>query len=350
MSMVPTLNHLCLVQVAVLVCNSPEVKELGTTIVSCFTDNNDWEPLVLEKLSRYELPKVCQKNLIPFIKPICFEIIMWKTNHFEILGRDVHKPIHFCWDSMGTINHFETAKRLVHSQNFTAIQRFTMTCYYCMVNEAQRLWKKASAIEKEILIKSSAYKNRVYRSSLKKVHSQLIPGNQVLRFWINGLQQGSADETRYELFHCSLLWDRKMPVLGHMLQRLPSEETLNLLAGRIRRNNRINSNERIYLSNLNVEQKKEFLKREAFEVLRMYLQWPLQSQFLKMADSLWVYITERNFLELLLFILDEKIEKKWEDFNYVNLLLEFWSRSPNRFKEYVEQSPFSSRFETYICE
>lgn len=347
MSTVSTLEHLCLVQLAIAVCNNLEIRKLHSSILSSFIDSNVWEPFVYEKLSRHAT-LVVSKKVMCFIKPICLEIAMWKTNHFEILGHDIHKPINFSWNYMGTIDHLETAKHLVRSQNFTIPQRFTIACYYCMATDAKKLWKIASESEKRTLTKLANYKEEVYYKSSTEVHSRLIPGNMILRFWIKWLKMGAEDESQCEFLYCSLLWDRYIPVLSHILQKLPSEKALSFLEGRIKWNYRINNNERIYLSSLNLEQKKEFFKTCPFEILIVYLQWPLQTEFIRMADHLWSYLTEKNFLDVLFIIVNEKINKKWKDFNYFQLIAEFWHRSPDKFKEYVAKSKFFPCFKIYL--
>ncbi|GFU16429.1 hypothetical protein NPIL_112011 [Nephila pilipes] len=68
--------------------------------------------------------------------------------------------------------------------------------------------------------------------------------------------------------------------------------------------------------------------------------WPLHRQFQIMTERIFSLLTEKEFRQLVLLVICDKIAWDWMDWDYVELLNELWNRSPVHFKQYVESSEF----------
>ncbi|GIX88151.1 RNase H domain-containing protein [Caerostris extrusa] len=62
------------------------------------------------------------------------------------------------------------------------------------------------------------------------------------------------------------------------------------------------------------------LRRTPFITLRCFLDWPLQTVFMNVANRMWNYLSEEDFCVMLRYILFDRIFRESRDFNYVDLL------------------------------
>ncbi|GFT64552.1 uncharacterized protein TNCV_649461 [Trichonephila clavipes] len=87
------------------------------------------------------------------------------------------------------------------------------------------------------------------------------------------------------------------------------------------------------------EDRKAVFKTSCLQILQLLLDWPLQGEFLNAAEHLLPYFTEIDFIVILNIIVYERILLHRKDFNYIDLLKEFWSLSPSHLKEPINIYP-----------
>ncbi|GFQ70735.1 uncharacterized protein TNCT_369511 [Trichonephila clavata] len=89
-----------------------------------------------------------------------------------------------------------------------------------------------------------------------------------------------------------------------------------------------------YMSHLSEYSKSRIFANSAFKLLQVYfLDWPLQSAFLKGEEILLPIFRDKEFLDMLNFIIYERIMLGRKDFGYIDLLKGFWSLSPLKIRE-----------------
>ncbi|GFT45141.1 uncharacterized protein NPIL_96651 [Nephila pilipes] len=79
----------------------------------------------------------------------------------------------------------------------------------------------------------------------------------------------------------------------------------------------------------------DILRTYSYDILEYFLDWPLQNEFLEVADRMWSYISPHDFIKIFHFIIYQRIMIGWEDYDYIHLLKEFWKLSPANLKEKV---------------
>ncbi|GFW76128.1 hypothetical protein TNCV_2057751 [Trichonephila clavipes] len=242
----PSLQHLAIVKAAVAVFTNHEVMEFEkklriTTGCSFFNaERIAWEPFLWKKISLLSLPVVFQKKVLALMMPFSFEYWMYHYDHHGRFKNDL------CCNH---INH-------IVWNSFGMIDRF---------KTAERCGHSPDLAILQ--------------------HETIAPcfGRRMNMF------------ERFEFV--------KMRKTDDLLQKITLQRDLNLLINTIKINRRISNNERICLFNLNNIQQDEFFLREPLLILKVLLQWPLQSQFLEVADRLWAHLKEADFVEILSTIL-----------------------------------------------
>ncbi|GFU23077.1 uncharacterized protein NPIL_571361, partial [Nephila pilipes] len=83
------------------------------------------------------------------------------------------------------------------------------------------------------------------------------------------------------------------------------------------------------------------------EVFAYFLQWPLQSVFLDMVKGFKAPINENIFLSLICLLLD-KLKCGWEDYEYEELLKQFWKELSSEYSSVVEKRGILNRIVNYV--
>ncbi|GFR23381.1 uncharacterized protein TNCT_178791 [Trichonephila clavata] len=124
---------------------------------------------------------------------------------------------------------------------------------------------------------------------------------------------------------------------SRLLDHLSPEERLYLLEDVFKKTRWIHV-QRFCLSRMSADHWEVLLKRYPLKFLRTCLFWPWQRFFLDSINKVWDRLPKENFTCLLHIIICQKVLERLEDFDYVNLLREFWYRSPEHLKQYVERT------------
>ncbi|GFR10019.1 uncharacterized protein TNCT_164881 [Trichonephila clavata] len=289
-------------------------------------DYMKWKSFITKKLSSIFLPHSLEKDLLAFICRISLEARNWVKAHAEILRSSVDLfSSNLQWKSHGKINKEQTAKSLIRNMELSIRERYALASFYCFKDEALKLWNKMTWGEKYLV-------------------GYDYPSLGVWNKWMKGVSAIDwdilADYTLWRAPHDlprNRLW-KFFFFLGvrSSFTKLSQEKKLQWLDNCFK--------EEIYdldefhfcLSYLDAHEKENIFKKYPFHVLLYFLDWPLQDEFLEVADLMWSYLTERMFFHVLHFIIYEKIIREWSEYNYFYLLKKFWYGSPIHLKECIQ--------------
>ncbi|GBM05319.1 hypothetical protein AVEN_46861-1 [Araneus ventricosus] len=328
---IPRLENIAAAKIAVEVCNKPDVKFLNKNleeklayIFSLQSNNKQWKELqtnISQKISSLGLPKLLQKKVNGLIRPVLLEIEQWKEDHCEILCTHIDLQMQISWNPDGTINREKTAEALIQMENFDIRNRFVLACFYFLEDDILTLWHKLSCCYEQ----TSIYDTNA---------------SPIVRFWVNWLKGHEMDwaclASECVLYPPPNLFPINALVFSRFLHLLPASDKMHCLIFQINRRRMNRSDLFSCLSKLNRNERTKIFKECAKNILRHYINWPLQNHFLEMAECLWPYLSETNFQHLLEFILHRRILQEWSDFDYIGLLKDFWLSSPDHFKEFVK--------------
>ncbi|GFS91579.1 uncharacterized protein TNCV_1139901 [Trichonephila clavipes] len=267
-----------------------------------------WEELVEERIS--SLPPILQPELLDVIRSVSIEVDKWLKYHSQFLQNSSETArcagYDFQWNSLGKIDSVRTAGALIRNERLHIEDRCILAVHYDLIDKIP--------IEVNVLLEIvQKYPNLTWRGCINDVWQEFI-----------GEYSNNAR-------------DKKLIDVGHArisLSAVPSKEFIAY-------------NEfRLLLARMTDDMKKQTFKKCAYKVLQLYfLDWPLQSEFLEVAEQLLPYFNNRNeFLSLIRKILFERIMLGRKDFNYINLLKELWSISPSHLKESIRNHPFYPPF------
>ncbi|GFY43357.1 uncharacterized protein TNIN_90691 [Trichonephila inaurata madagascariensis] len=289
------------------------------------TENNlpcmMWEKLILEKISSLPLPNNMKSKLMPLMRCICIEINQWNKHHEDIFRfQCIDFQRYFCWNSKGRIDRVKTAKSLVNDESLLITERFKLARRYLFLSDVMSLWEKLPPLFK-IQIK------RLQDDDAEKVWFQYIATrtdenfNRICRIpWYN----------TYNLRACFsfLKQDEKAVWLNNCIlnKRIDYEDLCSCL------------------SLLEKNEQELILRLYSSEILQYYLVWPLQNEFLDVLKSLWPFISIEKCIDILCFIIYERLMIGWKDFDYVWLLKEFWRQTPNNFKELLKYHEYTKTY------
>ncbi|GFR12561.1 uncharacterized protein TNCT_67301 [Trichonephila clavata] len=262
-----------------------------------------WEELVEERI--FALPQPLQQELLDVVRSVNIEIDKWIKYHYQFwpkapeIAYDAQR--YFQWNSFGKIDRGKTARFLISNVRLNIEDHYILTSLYNLMDKKQR--------------------EERWPDEIVQKYSSLVENKVVSDHGVMTIRRKESYYFRRKDSFITLHFFRKREFVKEFLREecLQYEDFL------------------FYLSHmLDVERKKVFEKR-AFKILQMYfLDWPLQCMFLKAAEQLLPYFTEREFLDMLKLIIYERIMLCRKDFNYIDLLKEFWSLSPSRLQESIE--------------
>ncbi|GFS89541.1 uncharacterized protein NPIL_221711 [Nephila pilipes] len=287
-----------------------------------------WKNLVLKKIALLPMPKLLQREVLFFVRYIRLEIKKWMSNHRRIL-RCFEEPTSFHWKSSGKINYEETAKALIRNEKLDIRTRYALASFNYLKDDAIYLWsKERMSWGVKYLISHDHPCLKIWNNCMKRrsaIEWDNLADNRT-GFDIGILDDSSESwHSHYHLgirtVFTKLATDKKIEWLNYSIkyETIDSEDFL------------------FCLSHLKAHQEKESIFREnPCQVLGYFLDWPLQSEFLEVAENMWSFLSGSIFFFLLHFIIYERILKEWDDYDYFYLLREFWRQSPIHLKECIK--------------
>ncbi|GFT16858.1 uncharacterized protein NPIL_184921 [Nephila pilipes] len=322
-----------------------EVKEKVSTIrIPVFDSsfsNIAYEPTNSTDHQNYHpLPNKMGNKLVHLTFELWLEIGDWYLeNEDELLISDTYFDVRniLSWRSTGVIDGIETARGLIRNEALNIMHRFLFACEYYFEEDAQKLWTNMLECDRlEFRMKwqnhedkrhwLSALENRTAldweQITLNARDDEFFITNRkgIAYFWTRLQDQ----EIRYNCIVCCLeivirilspldlyffLFQLKADELNDVFTRLP-----------------------------------KYLLHNAFE---SFLYWPLQIIFLDMVNSLKPYINGEIFCSLTCVLLD-KLESRWQDYDYVDLLKNFWNLLSSQYGSFVEKQKILDKIVKYV--
>lgn len=309
-----SLQHLSLIQSAIVVCSDPLVKKLTDDfeIPLCLFSNDMLENCMSMKRSM-KLPQNLEMEVMKLLKPISLEIEKWKEDHSRVIDTGIDLTNYFVWKNAGIIDRQATAMALIQSDHLLDVKhRFALACFYCFSGPITTLWKEISPLGK----------------------TRIVCRSEIVHLWKSWLESGSVDMND-SFFYWSLLDDNPFATC-FVLSKLSPEERDKYLESIHSKIGPLSVNVLAFCyTQLDENSRTRLFQKYPLKMLQWFLNWPLQGLFLEKAEIACEYLSELEFQAILFFIFSERILTSWQDFNYVDLLQKFWNQSPSKFKSFV---------------
>ncbi|KAF8796921.1 hypothetical protein HNY73_001249 [Argiope bruennichi] len=263
-----------------------------------------------------ELPQSLKTRLADFIRPIQEQIDDWMYDHPYVYIYTYDNSYFNCisWKSDGTIDFLQTAKNMLRNKSFHFVGRFMMACTYFLEED---IWNLRGKMKGERLARKD--------------------NNVVIRFWRKWLKQ--RNNIHWSQMFCEHFINPKIISsdsairVTRIFDFLPQESRSNYLEEIVRLGHI--DDVRLCLYKLDEQQRIQVMKSDPQGILIAFLKWPFQSQFMKMANQMWGYMTADQFYFVMSYFLLHYVLRILEYFNYLGLFREFWYSSPEFFKENI---------------
>lgn len=210
---------------------------------------------------------------------------------------------------------------LVKKQNVDISMRYKLACIYCLEDDIPELWDRLHVKLRESL----SFEDCLDKSSQR----------EIVIFWINGIREErwSNPFFSYKSVFESYAKTGNKAATEFFLQKLtPTEREATL----VKTAKYVTDPDVFFylLTEMDERQQREIFRSDPYRVLECFLEWPVQSFFIEMADLLWDFLPKWDYCVLLKIIID-KITYSYKDWDYEKLFGKFWEKSPDVFKNYI---------------
>ncbi|GBO18902.1 hypothetical protein AVEN_141744-1 [Araneus ventricosus] len=321
---IPTLTHLALVKIAIPLHNEFGIGrmneafnriELGNSTES-EQDSEDPELIRYQRAVKYLLliPPCLRKRVLEAVHGLEYGICQWRADYSKILQVEDAEFI-FYWRCDGTIDRMKTAQQLVQNANIDISQRFNLACTYCLEESIKTLWAEMVASGEAVNFK--------------------IDHNSMARFWLRWMREGSrVPWTQAAQKYLNPYDGAMMPRFSCFLPLLRPEHREKFLPIL---QHAFYDDLRFCLYAITKEEEEKALETCARELLYLCLEWPLRGLFLETAWKVLKYV-EVRYLSVLLYQIFET-KRKWKNFDYFELLEDFWNMIATHQREKEEERP-----------
>ncbi|GFQ83639.1 uncharacterized protein TNCT_351121 [Trichonephila clavata] len=334
----PPLKHIALVRIALGLLHTFDQHAIKTNFLTLNGDVSDkyYSKLVSKikgLLPRQGVPSCIQKEISGIIRSLAWEIKRWLYSHDQILDENEIDLSDICWYSYGIIDRFQTAQMLVRKESIHIKERFVLACKYYFGDHACTLWSNSSIFDQMVLAND-------YGS------------DKSMWFWVDefqtdfildSIQAHHDNSTKTEKYNENYLGLRcYFKTLG------PQARYLCLSYGVTERE--IHHFD-LYLcfAELTINEVKNLLGHihasNRLKIMELFLSWPLQYIFVELLDQLWSLISQYNLRNILKFILEERIEKNWEDVDYAQLVQNILAHCPIPYKNRLKMDKIYAKVE-----
>ncbi|GFS62503.1 uncharacterized protein TNIN_176111 [Trichonephila inaurata madagascariensis] len=320
------LQHLAVIQTAICVCNDPIVKIMEERLETpLYLLTSESLKQCIKVKTPPKVPQTFEGELMKLLRPISLEIERWKEDHSRIIDTRQDFTNYFVWKNLGVIDKQATARALIESDRLLDVKhRFALACFYCFEDSIMTLWQEISPLGK----------------------TRIICRSEIVRVWKYHLESGR--EVNDEFYFWALRDDNPSATC-YLLSKLTPEECDTFLRDVPYKTFPISNNVLVFCyTQMDDNSQAIMLERHPLKMLLWFLNWPLQSLFLRKMDTAYEYLSEKEFQSILLFILLERILTEWHDFDYVHILKRFWNQSPSKFKRYVLQGIYGRMFQKIL--
>ncbi|GFU25226.1 uncharacterized protein NPIL_675751 [Nephila pilipes] len=327
--MIKSLEWLTLRKVATLVYNDIELSE-HLRPKEMYLESADLEkldPILKKKVWSLDLPLMIKKKITVKMRQLKRETKNWYYDHKLMFKNDLFRPIKFVWKGNGTIDRLKTAKSLIECKSSDISKRFQMACVYWLEEETKKLWDEMNETARREL------------SATRLSYYDCRWGHAV-KDWITLLKNGVVDWRKHSFSH-SLFWfcEEEAIIQGNLLQQLSPGDQSQALRNVIKDVFPYHT-KRFCLSQMTAKQFDDVLKEEPLKVYIVLLNPPFHEQFQEIIDRIFTYVSEKEFLNFLLYVVISKIKNECHDYDYVELLKKLWNECPVNFKNFAEYSKY----------
>ncbi|GFT22726.1 uncharacterized protein NPIL_621101 [Nephila pilipes] len=320
------LKDIVAAKIAITLYNDCEILHLCKETKLYLSPEEDWKVIIKKKLPDDVYPLSLQQKIMSFMKPISYEVEMWKKQHETFTGKQIDQRImnKFHWKTDGTIDRLKTANSLIQSDVLQMRHRFRLACNYWQEESVLSIWEQMSAGLRDYFCKIEMYD---IPESERSSNINVIE-------WIRWHTQIGNSNIREKDWFLAYNWDT-VSLQGLLPQKLTPDERLEIISRVLDRNSDDHSC-RFCLLLMPADQRLEVIQKNPYKVLKSFLFWPGQRMFIEMAHLVKTDLEDYQFFDLLHIIIHQKILHNWDDFDYFNLIREFWSLIPNKCKEFFE--------------
>ncbi|GFU31050.1 uncharacterized protein TNCV_4468251 [Trichonephila clavipes] len=288
------------------------------------SEDETWKNTIREKTSAFHIPLTLEEDIIALIKPIESEVFDWMEDHDGIFTIEQECSLKFCFNADGTVDRVKTADSLIHSKWLNEQMRFVLACQYLSSRDILAFFKKMCRKARSLIRLKYSEANENFN-----VHEE-----NVVR-WVQQYKAEKMFESK-SMCWCYICYNWTAASLqSRLLDDLLEDYCTCLLDQVFEDTNKVHV-ARFCLFRMSVDRREDLLKHFPLKVLRIYLCWPCHHFFLDAANKVWNLLPGNHFCCLLHIIICQKIVDLWEDFDYVELLRQFWRRSPDHLKQCVE--------------
>ncbi|GFT67958.1 uncharacterized protein NPIL_18371 [Nephila pilipes] len=268
-----------------------------------------WEGLVLKKIYSFSLPPMLRSEFFDVIRLVAAEIDQWMKDHHRVLFHYLHeeRSVHcyFQWNSLGRIDRQKTARTLLTIEGLHPEDYFNVALNYGFMD--QLLTFMYGKKNPESLVNSWSRAGLMWEILERE----------------RDLMCMAQSYSSFESFETDL----------NFRFRTTAEQNLRSINSVISTKYIQYEDFLFCFSQTSDEEKEIIFQQHPLKILMYFLDWPLQSEFLETAERLLPYLSVNDFRDTLRVILNERILLGRKDFNYINLLREFWSMIPQPFKQ-----------------
>lgn len=290
------------------------------------------------------------KKIKSVIKPIGFEILKWIMYHNGNNGFMVTVPSEFCWTPQGTIDMRKTAVFLTNDENIDITMRYRLACVLCLEEKIKELWKRVPENCK-MLLYNEENPNNVPEHYLIIFWTWIVKRNLTnLNAVVNYRYFPGASPYSYALKISAI--EGNSVATNFFYNKLSIQEIdflpsiANSVAAVINDNDLVDNmnldfhDEILFFLflKMNQNQQKEVLRINAYQVLGIFLDWPLQEFFIEMSKHCWTFLTRERYGQLL-FKITKKALDGFSDFDYSGLFFMYFQSAPKAYNEYVVKDP-----------
>ncbi|GFT44167.1 uncharacterized protein NPIL_291121 [Nephila pilipes] len=324
MLFVPSLEIIAAVKIALALYNDCEIQQMFKETDLWLTSEEEWKSIIRKKMPDHLIPKIIKEKIIRLMKPIDYEVQMWKKQHETFMGEIGDRKIQFHWKPDGTIDRLKTANTLIQSDILKIEDRVRLACNYWHNESVIPIWN-------QLLGK---HRKHFFLMCMRRTSDLLSASDRNVIQWIRrNIFERKKNSRKFKLIYFN--WDC-VSLQGLLPQNLTSEERLQIIRHTLKREDELHDG-RFCVLLMAADQRINILKLNPYKVLRSFLLWPGQCLFIQMANHVRHDLSKIHFVCLLHTIFCQKIVPNFQDFEYVELLKEFLPLIPNDIIKDVEE-------------
>ncbi|CAL1274613.1 unnamed protein product [Larinioides sclopetarius] len=306
------------------------------------------EVTIKNSISTLDLPALLKEKIKYFVTPVGSELNNWKwfhENHLNSAGEDFDINIleQLYWTTLGTVDYRKTAEKLIHCKLLDIVKRYKLACLYCLDDYIRVLWENLPEESKIYFYEEEG----PFHFSLPKLEfcwAYIIKGEEFILDFMFGAALGNLTTFNQSAFEYSAYLGNKSAT-EYFFRKLTNDEreasllrtAQTVVTHRLKRGSisgtfpleKLSDTLFYLLSLMSHEQMMTIFKQYPFNVLVCLLDWPWQELFLDIAELVWPFLTELNYISLL-HIISGRIKL---DYYPTKLYQEFFLLSPSEFRK-----------------